>query len=63
MNLYQILNILKKRMIVIANVFPKLQTLKILARPLSKKRRFRTRFGSEHVNASLKTYDLSMRRL
>ena len=36
-------------MIVIANVFPKLQTVKILVRPLSKKRRFRTRFDSQHV--------------
>ena len=35
-NLHQILNILKKRMIVIANVFPKLQTVEILVRPLSK---------------------------
>ena len=51
-NLHQILNILKKKMIVIANEFPKLQTLKILVRPLSKKRLFRTRFDSEHVKAS-----------
>ena len=50
--LHQILNILKEKMIVIANVFPKLQTVKILVRPLSKKRRFRTRFDSEHVKAS-----------
>ena len=35
-NLHQILNILKKRMIVRANVFPKLKTVKILVRPLSK---------------------------
>ena len=51
-NLHQILNILKKKMIVIANEFPKLQTLKILVRPLSKKHPFRTRFDSEHVKAS-----------
>ena len=51
-NLHRILNILTKKMIVIANVFPKLQTVKILVRPLSKKRRFRTGFGSEHVEAS-----------
>ena len=51
-NLHRILNILTKKMIVIANVFPKLQTVKILVRPLSKKRRFRTRFDSEHVKAS-----------
>ena len=38
-------------MIVIAKVFPKLQTLKILLRPLSKKRRFRTRIESQHVKA------------
>ena len=35
-NLHQILNILKKRMIFAANVFPKLQTVKIFVRPLSK---------------------------
>ena len=34
-NLRQILNILKKRMIVIVNVFSKLQTVEILVRPLS----------------------------
>ena len=51
-NLCQILNILKKRMIVVANVFPKLETVKILLRPLSKKRRFRTRFKCQHVKAS-----------
>ena len=39
-------------MIVTVNVFAKLQTLEILVRPLSKKRRFRTRFDSEHVKAS-----------
>ena len=49
--LHQILNILKYKMIVIANVFPKLQTVKIFVRPLSKKRCFRTRFDSEHVKA------------
>ena len=36
-------------MIVIANVFSKLQTVKILFRKLSKKRRFRKRFDSLHV--------------
>ena len=41
-------------MIVIANVFPKLETVKILLRPLSKKRRFRTSFDSHHVKASQK---------
>ena len=39
-------------MIVTANAFPKLRTLKILVRILSKKRRFRTRFDSQHVKAS-----------
>ena len=39
-------------MIAIANVFPKLQTVKFLVRPLSKKRRFRTRLDSEHVQAT-----------
>ena len=39
-------------MIVIANVFPKLETVKILHRLLSKTRRFRTRFHSQHVKAS-----------
>ena len=43
-NVQQSLNILEKNMIVIANVFLKLQTVKILVRPLSKKRRFRTGF-------------------
>ena len=35
-NLHQMLNILKKMMILTANVFPKLQTGKILVTPLSK---------------------------
>ena len=36
-------------MVVIANVFPKLQTVKNLVRPFCKKRRFGTRFDSQHV--------------
>ena len=48
----QISKTLKEKMIVIANVFPKLQTVKNLIRPLSKKRRFRTRFDSQHFKAS-----------
>ena len=52
MNLHQYLNILNKRMIVIANVFPKLETVNILLRPLFKKRLFRTRFDREQVKAS-----------
>ena len=51
-NLHQILNISKKNMMVIANIFPKLKNLKILVRPLSKKRRFRKRFASQHVQVS-----------
>ena len=33
----------------IANLFPKLQTVKYLVRPLYKKQRFRTNFDSPHV--------------
>ena len=51
-NLNQILNILKKKMIVIANVFPILQTAKTLVRTLSKERCFETGFGSQHGKAS-----------
>ena len=51
-NLYQLLKVLKKSMIVIANVFPKVENVKILVRPLSNKRLFRTRFDSQHVKAS-----------
>ena len=43
---------LKKMMILIANGYPKLGTVIILLRPLSKKRRFRTRFDSQHVKVS-----------
>ena len=46
------LNILKEKMILIANVFPKLHTMKNVARGLSKKHRFRERFDSKHVNES-----------
>ena len=51
-NPHQILDIWKKKMTVIANGFPKLETVKILVRPLSKKRSFRTRFDSEHMKTS-----------
>ena len=51
-NLHQILNILKKNMIVIATLFRKLQTVKDLFRPLSKKHRFGTPFDSQHVKGS-----------
>ena len=50
-------------MILIANLFPKLQTVNIFVRPLTKKRRFRPRFYSEHVKASLNTSKISMRAL
>ena len=39
-------------MIVIANVFPKLQPVQDLARPPSKKRFFRTSFDSQHAKGS-----------
>ena len=48
-NVHQILNILKKKMIVIATLFRKLQTVADLVRPLLKKHRFRTPFHSQHV--------------
>ena len=38
-------------MIVIANVFPKLQTVKIFVRKLSKEHRFMIGFGTQHVKA------------
>ena len=49
--LHQTLNSLKKMMIIIANVLPKLQTVKNLVRPLTIKRCFKTRFHSQHVKA------------
>ena len=39
-------------MIVIATLFPKLQTVKNVVRPLSKKHRSRTNFDSQHVKGS-----------
>ena len=51
-NLHQILNILKKKMIVIATLLRKLQAAKDLVRPLSKKQCFRTTFDSQHVKES-----------
>ena len=50
--LHQILNILKEKMIVIANVFPKLLIVKIFVRKVYKEPRFRTDFLSQHVKAS-----------
>ena len=51
-NLHQILNILRKTMLVIANVFPKLQVVKTFLRPFCKKRHFGTHFNSQHVKVS-----------
>ena len=51
-NLHQILNILKQKMILIANVFPKLQTVKNLFRTPSKRCCFRACFDSQHGKAS-----------
>ena len=53
-NLHQILNIFEKKMTVIANVFPKLQTVKDLVKPLSRKPRFTTSFDSQRVNGCQK---------
>ena len=39
-------------MIVIPTFFQKLQTVKDLVKPLSKKHRFRTTFDSQHVKRS-----------
>ena len=41
-------NILKEKMIVIATLFRKLQTVKDFASAISKKHRFRTPFDSKH---------------
>ena len=50
--LHQISNILKNKMIVIANVYPILQTVKDLVRPFSKKRCLRISFDSQPVRGS-----------
>ena len=50
--LHQILNILNKKMMVIANVFPKLQTVKNFVTPLCKKCRFGTHLDSRQVKVS-----------
>ena len=39
-------------MIVIANVFPKLQTVKFLFKPLPKKLHFKTSFDSQYIKGS-----------
>ena len=51
-NLHHIWNFLKKNMMVIANAFAKLQTVKNFLRPFCKKRRLGTRFHSQHVKVS-----------
>ena len=51
-NLHQILNILREKMIVIATLFRKLQTMKDLFRPFFKKHLLGTTFDSKHVNGS-----------
>ena len=51
-NLHQILNIFFKKMMIIANVFPKLQTVKNFFKPLFKKGGFGTPLDSEHVKVS-----------
>ena len=53
----------EKNMLVTANVFRKLQTMKISFRPPAKKRRFRKRFEKEHANAFPKTCEISIRAL
>ena len=47
--MHQILNILKEKMIVIATLFRKLQTVKDFASAITKKHRFRTPFDSQHA--------------
>ena len=49
---YQILNILKKEMMVKANMFPKLRTVKNFVTPLCKKRRFGRHLECRHVKVS-----------
>ena len=48
-NLHQISNILQKKKIVIANVFPKLATVEGLVTPLTIQRRLKTSCDSQHV--------------
>ena len=51
-NRRHILNILNKKMIVLANMFLKLETAKNFVAPICKKRRFGTRLDSQHVKVS-----------
>ena len=48
-NLHQILNIFKKKKIVIAKVFPKLATVQVLVTPLTIQRRLKTFFDRQYV--------------
>ena len=48
-NLHHILNIFKKKKIVIANVFMKLATVQSLVTPLTIQHRLKTSFDSQHV--------------
>ena len=51
-NLHQILNILEEKIVAIANVLMKLETVKNFVRTFSKKRRYTIRFDSQNVKAS-----------
>ena len=51
-NLHQIFNISEEKMIVIAGLFTKLQTVKSLFRTLYKRHRFGACFDSQHLKAS-----------
>ena len=51
-NRHQILIILRKNMMVIANIFPKVQTVQNFVRSFCKKSRFLTRFHCQHVKVS-----------
>ena len=51
-NLHDIWSIFKKKMMVIANVFPTLNIVKNFVRPLCKKHRFGTRFDTQHDKVS-----------
>ena len=48
-NLHQTVNILKKKYLLIANVFPKLAKVQCLFTPLSIQRRLKTSFDSQHI--------------
>ena len=62
-NLPQILNILKKKMMLIANVFPNFQTVKNLVTPLYKKRPFRNTLRKSTFASVPNTCEISMRPL